>query len=44
LIRKRGQVLGYIEARDRAAAEFAAVAEFYLNDEQRGRLVVQESI
>jgi hypothetical protein len=37
-----GQVLGYVEARDRTAAELAAVAEFNLTEEQRKRLVVQE--
>jgi len=42
LIRKHGQVLGTVEARDRAAAERAAVAEFNLDADQRKRLVVQE--
>jgi hypothetical protein len=42
LIRKRGQILGYVEARDRTAAELAAVAEFELSPEQQKRLVVQE--
>jgi hypothetical protein len=42
LIRKHGQVLGYVEARTRAAAELAAAAEFNLTAEQRKRLVVQE--
>jgi len=42
LIRKRGQILGWVEVRDRTAAELAAVSEFSLSDEQRKRLVVQE--
>jgi len=41
LIRKRGQILGYVEARDRTAAELAAVAEFNLTEEQRKWLVLQ---
>ena len=41
-ILNRAQVLGYVDARDRAAAERAAVAEFNLSDERRKRLVVQE--
>ena len=43
LIRKRGELLGYVEAPDRAAAEAAAVDEFTVNAEQRKRLVVQEA-
>jgi len=42
LIRKRSHVLGYVEARDRNAAELAAVAQFDVSEEQRKRLVVQE--
>jgi hypothetical protein len=42
IIRKRGQYLGIVEARDQKAAEAAAVADFNLNGEQRKRLVVQE--
>jgi hypothetical protein len=42
LIRKRGQVLGNIEAPSREVAEAAAVSAFSLTEEQRKRLVVQE--
>ena len=42
LIRKRGQVLGIVEAASRAAAEAVAVRRFELSEEQRKRLVVQE--
>jgi hypothetical protein len=42
LIRKRGQVLGDVEAPSREAAEAAAVRAFNLSPEQRSRLVVQE--
>jgi hypothetical protein len=42
LIRKRSQVLGDVEAQSREAAEAAAVRIFNLNEQQRGRLVVQE--
>jgi len=42
LIRKHGQVLGFVDAPDRASAEAAAVNAFNLDDEQRSRLVVQE--
>jgi hypothetical protein len=42
LIRKRGQVLGDVDAPSREAAEAAAVRTFNLTDEQRSRLVVQE--
>jgi hypothetical protein len=42
LIRKRGQILGTVEAPTREAAEAAAVREFNLSDDQRRRLVVQE--
>jgi hypothetical protein len=42
LIRKRGQVLGVVEATSREVAEAIAVQTFGLNEEQRSRLVVQE--
>ena len=42
LIRKHGQVLGFVDAPDRASAEAAAVKAFNLNYDQRSRLVVQE--
>ena len=42
LIRKRGQVLGDMEAPSREAAEAEAVRTFYLSPEQRSWLVVQE--
>jgi hypothetical protein len=42
LIRRKGQVLGDVEAPDRASAEAAAVQMFDLSPEQRSRLVVQE--
>jgi hypothetical protein len=42
LIRKRAQILGYVNAPDRAAAEAAAVKAWSLDAEQRSRLVVQE--
>jgi hypothetical protein len=49
LIRKRAQVLGYVDAPSREVAEAAAVSAFSLTDEQRKltdeqrkRLVVQE--
>ena len=42
LIRKHGQVLGFVDAPDRASVEAAAVNAFNLDDEQRSRLVVQE--
>jgi hypothetical protein len=42
IIRKGGQYLGTVEARDAEAAEAAAVTEFDLGDEQRRRLVLQE--
>jgi hypothetical protein len=44
LIRKRGQVLGDVEAPDMKAAELAAAREFKLTAEQRKRLVLQERI
>jgi hypothetical protein len=42
LIRKRGELLGTVDAPDKEAAEAAAVEAFKLTDEQRKRLVVQE--
>ena len=42
LIRNHGQVLGFVDAPDRASAEAAAVKAFNLNYDQRSRLVVQE--
>jgi hypothetical protein len=42
LIRKRAQILGYVDAPDRAGAEAAAVKAWSLNADQRNRLVVQE--
>ena len=42
LIRKKGQVLGDVEAPSREAAEAEAVRTFRLTPEQRSRLVVQE--
>ena len=42
LIRKRGQVLGNVEAPSREVAEAAAVSAFSLTEEQRKRLVMQE--
>ena len=44
LIRKHGQVLGFVDAPDRASAEAAAVKAFNLDYAQRSRLVVQERI
>jgi hypothetical protein len=44
LIRKRGQILGTVEAPTREKAEAAAVREFNLSDDQRRRLVVQEYV
>jgi hypothetical protein len=42
LIRKRAQILGYVNAPDRAAAEAAVVKAWSLDADQRSRLVVQE--
>jgi len=42
LIRRKGQVLGDVEAPSREAAEAEAVRTFNLSPEQRSRLVVQE--
>ena len=44
LIRKRAQILGYVNAPDRAAAEAAAVKAWSLDADQRSRLVVQERV
>jgi len=42
LIRRKGQVLGDVDAPSREAAEAEAVRTFALTHEQRNRLVVQE--
>jgi len=42
LIRKRGQILGTVEAATRSAAEAAAIKTFQLSEDQRKRLVLQE--
>jgi hypothetical protein len=42
IIRKRGEVLGHVEAPTRETAERTAVKAFDLDDEQRKRMVVQE--
>jgi hypothetical protein len=42
LIRRKAQILGFVDAPDRASAELAAAKAFNLDDEQRSRLVVQE--
>jgi hypothetical protein len=42
LIRKKAQILGFVDAPDRASAEVAAAKAFNLDAEQRSRLVVQE--
>jgi hypothetical protein len=44
VIRKHGQYLGTVKAPNEKAAEAAAMAEFDLSDEQRGRLIVQERV
>jgi hypothetical protein len=41
-LRRKGQVLGDVEAPSREAAEAEAVRTFNLTPEQRSRLVVQE--
>ena len=42
LIRRKGQVLGDVDAPNREEAEAEAVRTFNLSPEQRSRLVVQE--
>jgi hypothetical protein len=42
IIRSRGQLLGFVKAPSREAAEAAAAQMFELGDEQRRRLMVQE--
>jgi hypothetical protein len=42
LIRKRAQVLGYVDAPSREIAEAAAASAFSLTASQHKRLVVQE--
>jgi hypothetical protein len=44
LIRKKGQVVGDVDAPSREAAEAEAVRAFNLSPEQRNRLVVQERV
>jgi hypothetical protein len=44
LIRRKGQVLGDVDAPSREAAEAEAVRTFSLSPEQRSRLVVQERV
>jgi hypothetical protein len=42
LIRKKAQILGFVDVPDRASAEAAAAKAFNLDADQRSRLVVQE--
>jgi hypothetical protein len=42
LIRSRGQLLGWVQAASRGAAEIAAAETFNLNDWQRRRLLLRE--
>jgi hypothetical protein len=42
ILRNRVQFLGFVEARDRQAAEAAATKQFNIGEEQRTRLIVQE--
>lgn len=42
MIRKKAQLLGYVEAQDNQSAEAAAVEMFKLTDEQRKRLMITE--
>jgi hypothetical protein len=42
MIRKRGEVLGDVEAPTREAAEMAAVKTFDLSPDDRNRIVIQE--
>ena len=42
LIRSRGQLLGWVQAASRDAAEIAAAETFNLNDWQRRRLLLRE--
>jgi len=44
LIEKRARFLGFVRAKDRAAAEATAIEEFSLTEEQRARLVIQEQL
>jgi hypothetical protein len=44
LIRSRAEYLGLVHAKDRAAAEAAAVEKFSLTEGQRKRLVLQEQV
>jgi hypothetical protein len=42
ILRNRAQLLGFVEAPDRQAAEAAAAKQFNISEEQRTQLVVQE--
>jgi hypothetical protein len=42
LLRAKGEILGYVEVPDAAAAKVAAVARFDLDEVQRTRIIVQE--
>jgi hypothetical protein len=42
LIRNRGLLVGFVEARDERAAELAAAIAFMLSEWQRKRLLVRE--
>jgi hypothetical protein len=42
LIRSRGHLLGFVEARDAKAAEARAVRAFDLTEYQRSRLIARE--
>jgi hypothetical protein len=42
IIRSKGEYLGSVEAPDRERAEAAAIKQFELADDQRGRLLIRE--
>jgi hypothetical protein len=42
LLRSKGELLGYVEAPDAAAAKAAAAVQFDLDEIQRSRIMVQE--
>jgi hypothetical protein len=42
LIRKKGEILGEVEAPDVASAKAAATVQFDLDEVQRNRIMVQE--
>jgi hypothetical protein len=44
ILRKRGEVLGFVEAADHASAETIAITEFKLSAEERKRLLIQERL